>query len=157
MREVEPHEMSRGLGGIAHEMMVIGPNEGNKQIAHRITEPCRPERQQRFEGRKLRGTQIQNEHSYENGEDPVGERAQPLRRPSRVWHGCRPLLHDASLSCRASVYRDLQLRKSRMLSAISRACIAAKADSSCPLRVISVRRHRCRTTEYVRFAQVADK
>src|SRR6516162_11774165 len=58
MREVEPHEMSRGLGGIAHEMMVIGPNEGDKQIAHRITEPCWPERQQRFEGRKLRGTQI---------------------------------------------------------------------------------------------------
>src|SRR5215831_9464436 len=75
MREVEPHEMSRGLGGIAHEMVVIGPNEGDKQIAHRIAEPCRPEQQQRFEGRKLRGTQIQNEHSYENGEDPVGERA----------------------------------------------------------------------------------
>ena len=28
--------------------------------------------------------QIQNEHSYENGEHTVGERAQPLRGPSRM-------------------------------------------------------------------------
>src|SRR6516162_5711661 len=106
MREVEPHQTRRGLGGIAHEMVVIGPNEGDKQIAHRIADPCRPERQQRFEGRKLRGMQIQNEHSYENGEHTVGERAQPLRGPSRVWHGCH------------------HFRKSRMLSAISPACVS---------------------------------
>jgi hypothetical protein len=35
MREVEPHKTRRGLGGVAHEMMVIGPNEGDTQIAHR--------------------------------------------------------------------------------------------------------------------------
>src|SRR4029077_18205564 len=90
MPEVEPHETRRSLGGIAHQMVVIGPNEGDKQIAHQIAEPCRPERQQRFEGRKLWGVQIQDEHSYENCEHPVGERAQPLRGPSSMWHDGLP-------------------------------------------------------------------
>lgn len=34
MREVKPHQTISRLGGIAHEMMVICPDDGDKQIAH---------------------------------------------------------------------------------------------------------------------------
>jgi len=35
MREIEPHEAERVLGGIAHEMVVIGPDDGDEEIADR--------------------------------------------------------------------------------------------------------------------------
>src|SRR5262249_24683137 len=67
-------------------MVVIGPHYGDEEVAQRVAEPGRPERQKRAEGRKLRGPQFQHQHSYENGEHPVRERGQPLRSPPRIWH-----------------------------------------------------------------------
>src|SRR5215831_8113411 len=60
MREIEPHKIWRRLGGIAHEMVVIGPHYGDEEVAHRVAQCHRPERHQSFEGRKLRGAQIQD-------------------------------------------------------------------------------------------------
>ena len=82
MRKIEPHQPRRGLGGIAHQVVVIGPDDGDEQIAYSVAEPGRPERQKRLEGRDLRRPQFQNEHGYQNGEHTVGERAQPLGAPS---------------------------------------------------------------------------
>src|SRR5262249_60592575 len=46
MREIEPHKIWRRLGGIAHEMVVIGPHYGDKEVANRVAQPHRPERHQ---------------------------------------------------------------------------------------------------------------
>src|SRR6516164_6892816 len=111
MREIKPHEIWRRLGGIAHEVVMIGPHDGDEQIAHRVAQPHRPERHQCSKGRKLRGAQIQDEHGYENGEHSVGERVQALWSPTGVRHGCPlPLRH---------------FRKSPMLSAMSLACVSS--------------------------------
>src|SRR6516165_4047775 len=68
-------------------MVVIGPHYRDEEVAHRVAEPSRPERQKRAEGREFRGPQFQHQHSYENGEHPVRESVQPLRSPPRIWHG----------------------------------------------------------------------
>src|SRR6516165_3126219 len=68
-------------------MVVIGPHYRDEEVAHRVAEPSRPERQKRAEGREFRGPQFQHQHSYENGEHPVRESVQPLWSPPRIWHG----------------------------------------------------------------------
>src|SRR5258708_10623340 len=111
MREIKPHETRSGLRGVAHEMVVIGPNDGDEKITDRITEPCRPEGQERFKGGELRRAQLQNQHRYEDSEHAVGERAQTFRGPSHVWHGrpppstvrpTSPRRHPCEASCRSS-------------------------------------------------------
>src|ERR1700730_2588615 len=92
MAEIDPHETRRGLRGIAHEMVVIGPDDGDEEIAYRVTEPGRPERQQRLEGREFGRAQLEDQYRYQDGKHRVGERAQTLRTPSQVWHGRHPLL-----------------------------------------------------------------
>ena len=69
---------------------MICPHDGDEEVAHRIAQPHRPERHQCSKGRNLRGAQIQDEHRYENGEHPVGERGQPLSRSFRLWHEYQP-------------------------------------------------------------------
>jgi hypothetical protein len=57
---IRPHKARGGLGGIVHEMVLIGPNDGDEKVAHRIAEPRWPEREKRLEGRNLRGPQFQS-------------------------------------------------------------------------------------------------
>src|SRR5437660_12193212 len=64
---------------MAHQIVVIGPDNGDEQITHCVTEPRRPEREERVKGGKLRWPQVQNQHGYKNSEYAVGERAQSLR------------------------------------------------------------------------------
>src|SRR5262245_12750816 len=90
MREIKPHEAGRGLCGVAHQMMVISPNDSNEKIADSVTEPSWPQRQERREGRSFRRTQIQNEDSDKDGENSVGECIQPFWSSSGMWHGCFP-------------------------------------------------------------------
>jgi hypothetical protein len=70
-----------------HKMMVIGPNNSDEKVAHRVAQPCRPEQQECFERGQLRGAQLQNQHRDEHSEDAVRERAQALRSGSGVKHG----------------------------------------------------------------------
>ena len=92
MREIEPQQARGRLRGIAHEVMVIDPHNGNEQVAYRVAQPCGPQRQERLEGGLLRWTQIQDQHGDKHGEHAVGERAQSLRGRS-VEHDCTHLLH----------------------------------------------------------------
>ena len=78
MCEVEPQQTGRGLVRIAQEIMVIGPDDGDEQIAHGVAQPCGPEQQKRLEGGKLGRMQIQDQHGDENGKYAVGKRAQSL-------------------------------------------------------------------------------
>jgi hypothetical protein len=81
MHEIEPHQARRRLGGIAHGVVVIGPDNG--EAAHGVAQPGGSERQQGLEGRKLRWSQLQDEHGYEDSEHAVGECAQSFRGGSR--------------------------------------------------------------------------
>ena len=54
MREIEPQQTRGRLGGVAHEVMVVGPYDGDEKVAHGVAEPCGPERQQRLEGEPSR-------------------------------------------------------------------------------------------------------
>src|SRR6266513_1810902 len=79
MREIEPREARGRLRGIAHKIMVIGPNDGDEKVAHCVAEPCGPEQQQSLKGGELWWTQFQNQHCDEDSEHAIGERAQSLR------------------------------------------------------------------------------
>src|SRR5262245_57668670 len=70
--------------------MVIGPDDGDEQIAHRVAEPCGPERQQGREGRVLRWTQLQNQDCDEDSEHAVGE--QVTRSGVARWSMVVPFL-----------------------------------------------------------------
>src|SRR5262245_47992088 len=48
MREIEPQQAGGRFSGVAHVVMVVGPYDGDEKVAHGITEPCGPEREQRL-------------------------------------------------------------------------------------------------------------
>src|SRR3954453_20854696 len=50
MREIEPQQARGRLSGIAHEIVMISPDDGDKQVANRVAQPCGPKRQERLEG-----------------------------------------------------------------------------------------------------------
>jgi hypothetical protein len=68
MCEIDPEQARVRLRGVAHEIMVIGPDNGNKQIAHGVAEPRGPKQQERLESGRLRGTQFQNQDGDEDSE-----------------------------------------------------------------------------------------
>jgi hypothetical protein len=81
----------REVASVAHEIVVIDPNNGDEKIAHCVAEPCGPVRQKRLEGWNLRWRQFQNQHSNKYSEHAVGERAQSLRG--------RPMEHSFTVPC----------------------------------------------------------
>ena len=48
MIEIEPQQPMRGLSGVAHQIVMIDPDDGDEEIAHGIAEPCGPEEQERL-------------------------------------------------------------------------------------------------------------
>jgi hypothetical protein len=79
MREIEPQQAWRSLIGVAHQVVVIGPDDGDEEVTHRVAQPRRPESQQRLERGPLGRSQFQHQHGDEHREYAVGERAQSLR------------------------------------------------------------------------------
>ncbi len=73
MREIEPEKARRRLGRVAQQVVVVRPSNGDKQVAHRITELGGPERQERREGRDVRRSEVQHEYRDKDGEDAVAE------------------------------------------------------------------------------------
>src|SRR5262245_32945721 len=57
MREIEPQQTRVRLRRVAHEIVVIAPNNGDEKIAHRVAQPCGPKRQECLERGNLRWTQ----------------------------------------------------------------------------------------------------
>src|SRR5262245_45595021 len=94
MREIEPQQARARLGRIAHEVVMVHPNNGDEQIADRIAEPARPECQQRLEGRMLRRPQLQNQYRNEDGEDAVRKCVETL------WRRLTEHRHSNALSSR---------------------------------------------------------
>ena len=78
---VDDHSLvRRGFRRVAEQIMVVGPNDRNEHIADRVTHPCRPQFQERFECRTLRWVQSQNQHRNQDREYRVGEKTQSFRR-----------------------------------------------------------------------------
>ena len=50
MREREPHQARRRRSRVAHEMVVISPDNCDEKVAHGVAQPCRPEQQERLVG-----------------------------------------------------------------------------------------------------------
>src|SRR5271156_4651503 len=86
MRKVEPQEARGCLNGVAHKVMVIGPDDSDEKIAYRVAQPCRPERQESLEGRELGRTQFQHQHRDEDGEHTIRKGTHSLRGGS-MEHG----------------------------------------------------------------------
>src|SRR5437763_17155107 len=93
MHEMNAYDPGSGLTGIAHAVVVICPNDSDEEIADRITEPCRPERQERFKGGEFGRAQLQNQHRYKDSEHAVRKRVQSFRGPSDVRPAVTPFLH----------------------------------------------------------------
>jgi len=121
MREVKPYKIWCRLDGIAHEVVMIDPHDGDEEPAHRIAQPHRPERHKCPKGRNLRGPQIQDEQRYENGEHPVGERA--LERDAFRWNRYRALALCLSMifsENRVSTFPDHALAARQIFSPVAR-------------------------------------
>lgn len=59
MREIELQQARGRLRGITHQIMVIGPHDGDEQVAYCIAQLRGPEQQKGLESRKLRRSQFQ--------------------------------------------------------------------------------------------------
>ena len=60
---------------MAHEIMVIDPNNRDEKVTYRVAQPGGPECKERLEGWNLGRAQFQNQHCYKNREHAIGERA----------------------------------------------------------------------------------
>src|SRR5690349_17444161 len=100
MREVEPQQARGRLVGISQKVMVVCPDDCDEQIAYRVAEPRRPERQHRLKGWSLRRAQLQHQNRNEHGKNAVGKCAQSLRSGSAQ--------HDPSSLSVVANWRGLQ-------------------------------------------------
>src|SRR5262249_58125117 len=92
MREIEPHKIWRRLGGIAHEMVVIGPHYGDKEVANRVAQPHRPERHQwTVGGRRSRTSTVMR--TANTPSENAFSRSGVLLLPS-AWSPVSPSLQD---------------------------------------------------------------
>ena len=72
--------------------MVIGPDDGDEEIADRVAQPGRLERHQRREGRSFGRPQFQHEYGDQDGEYAIGEEAQSFGGRS-AQHGRFPFCY----------------------------------------------------------------
>jgi hypothetical protein len=77
----------------SQKMVMVHPDDGDKEIAHRIAYHRRPERQKCRKGRLRRRLEFQHHNCDDYSEDAVRERSQPFRRrSSMVLHTLRRFL-----------------------------------------------------------------
>src|SRR3954451_7367462 len=72
--------------------MVIGPDDGDEEIADRVAQPGRPERHQRREVRTFGRPQFQHEHGNQDGENAIGEEDRSFGGGS-AQHGLFPFCY----------------------------------------------------------------
>src|SRR5437762_2198882 len=80
--EVEPQQARRRLRRIAHQVMVVGPHDGDEEVAHGVTQPRGPEAQERPEGGNGRRAQLQDQHG--RSEEHTSELQSPMYLVSRL-------------------------------------------------------------------------
>lgn len=78
MGKVPPYESRRGFVGKKQEMVMIDPDNGNKQIAHGTTQRRGPKRKKRGERRLRRRFQVENHNGDNHREDAIRESYQPF-------------------------------------------------------------------------------
>jgi hypothetical protein len=80
----------------SQEMVVVHPDYGDKEIAHRVAYHRRPQRQKCREGRLRRRLEFQHHNCDDYSEHAVRERSQSFwRRSSMVMHTVRGSDHQA--------------------------------------------------------------
>jgi len=77
--EISPNQARRCNPRVLKYVMVIHPDDGNKQVAHRVTNRGGPQCSKRGPRVLVRRSQFQNHHSDDHPEHRIREELQPLR------------------------------------------------------------------------------
>src|SRR6185312_1983831 len=93
-----------------------------EKIAHRVSEPGRPQQQQRVVGGKFGRAQFQHQHRDQDRKDSVGKTGQPFRRrrAQNAMMGrrkrCQHLAHGRKKSTTAGLFNRMRIVRTKHLS-----------------------------------------
>src|SRR5262245_23530640 len=86
MDEVQPDQARRRMPYETQQMMMIDPDDRDEQIAHRIADRGRPQRQQVCKACPLRRLEFQHHHRNDDRDHGIGKCAEPVCRHSLLSH-----------------------------------------------------------------------